>query len=123
MSRRCVERRSHRHLQRQVPDLYLTCGTLAGKGIAAAASFLPGELPGDQRFPLFIKPRFGRGSVCAYTIRDGCELAFFLQYVDGPVVQEYLDGPEFTIDLLCDFSGRPLSVRTARTDPHQGGGF
>ena len=91
-------------------DKYLTCGTLAGKGIAAAASFLPGELPGDHRFPLFIKPRFGRGSVGAYTIRDGRELAFFLQYVDGPVVQEYLDGPEFTIDLLCDFSGRPLSI-------------
>ena len=30
--------------------------------------------------------------------------------MDGPVIQEYLDGPEFTIDVLCDFSGRPLSI-------------
>ena len=27
-----------------------------------------------------------------------------------PIVQEYLDGPEFTIDVLCDFDGRPLSI-------------
>ena len=91
-------------------DKYLTCRTLEGKGIVAAASFLLGELSADPRFPLFIKPRFGRGSVGAYAIRDARELAFFLQYVDGPVVQEYLNGPEFTIDLLCDFSGRPLSI-------------
>ena len=25
-------------------------------------------------------------------------------------MQEYLDGPEFTIDVLCDFDGRPLSI-------------
>ena len=30
--------------------------------------------------------------------------------MSAPVVQEYLDGPEFTLDLLCDFDGRPLSV-------------
>ena len=27
-----------------------------------------------------------------------------------PVVQEYLDGPEYTIDVLCDSRGRPLSI-------------
>jgi carbamoyl-phosphate synthase large subunit len=37
-------------------------------------------------------------------------LDFFLGYVADPVVQEYLAGPEFTIDLMCDFSGRPLSI-------------
>jgi carbamoyl-phosphate synthase large subunit len=30
--------------------------------------------------------------------------------VPDPVIQEYLDGPEFTIDVLCDFAGRPLSI-------------
>jgi carbamoyl-phosphate synthase large subunit len=48
--------------------------------------------------------------VLAFPARDAVELAFFLHYVSAPVVQEYLDGPEFTLDLLCDFDGRPLSV-------------
>ncbi len=46
----------------------------------------------------------------AFPARDAVELAFFLRYVSTPVVQEYLDGPEFTLDVLCDFEGRPLSV-------------
>ena len=66
--------------------------------------------PTTPPFPLFVKPRSGRGSVQAFAARDAVELAFFLRYVSAPVVQEYLDGPEFTLDLLCDFDGRPLSV-------------
>jgi carbamoyl-phosphate synthase large subunit len=91
-------------------DKHATCVALAAKGIAAATSFVPGSLPQQPRFPLFIKPRYGRGSVSAYPVRNARELAFFLDYVPDPVVEEYLDGPEFTIDVLCDFSGRPLSI-------------
>jgi carbamoyl-phosphate synthase large subunit len=91
-------------------DKHATCRTLAAKGIAAATSFLPGDLPSHPQFPLFIKPRFGRGSVAAFPVRNARELAFFLDYVPQPVIETYLDGPEFTIDLLCDFEGRPLSI-------------
>jgi carbamoyl-phosphate synthase large subunit len=91
-------------------DKYETCRVLTRNGVPAATSFLPGELPANPRFPLFIKPRFGRGSVGAYPIRDARELAFFLNYVADPIVQQHLDGPEFTVDMLCDFGGRPLSI-------------
>jgi carbamoyl-phosphate synthase large subunit len=67
-------------------------------------------VPASPAFPLFVKPRSGRGSVQAFPARTAAELAFFLDYVRNPVVQEYLDGPEYTLDLLCDFDGRPLSV-------------
>jgi carbamoyl-phosphate synthase large subunit len=91
-------------------DKYATCRTLSAAGVAAAASFLPAELGGAPEPPLFLKPRCGRGSVGAFVIRTALDLAFFLDYVPDPVVQEYLDGPEFTIDMLCDFGGRPLSI-------------
>ena len=91
-------------------DKHATCRTLQAKGVAAAASYLPGELPADLAFPLFIKPRHGRGSVAAFPVRNARELAFFLDYVPDPVIEAYLDGPEFTIDMLCDFDGRPLSI-------------
>jgi carbamoyl-phosphate synthase large subunit len=91
-------------------DKHATCRTLTARGIAAASSVLPTELPPDPEFPLFIKPRFGRGSVAAFPVRNARELAFFLEYVPQPVIEAYLEGPEFTIDMLCDFSGRPLSI-------------
>jgi carbamoyl-phosphate synthase large subunit len=91
-------------------DKYATCRALEQHGIAAAPSFLPGTLPADVSLPLFIKPRWGRGGVGAFPVRSPRELAFFLDYVPEPLVQEYLEGPEFTIDMLCDFSGRPLAI-------------
>jgi len=91
-------------------DKHATCATLRERGVAAASSFLPDDVPASPSFPLFIKPRYGRGSVGAHIVRDARELAFFLGYVADPVVEEYLDGDEYTIDLLCDFAGRPLSI-------------
>jgi carbamoyl-phosphate synthase large subunit len=91
-------------------DKYAACAYLRDRGIAAAESYLPDTLPDDLRFPLFVKPRFGRGSVGAFRVDDRRQLDFFLSYVPGPVIQEYLEGPEFTIDLFCNFAGAPLSA-------------
>jgi len=91
-------------------DKFRTCQTLRERGVAAAATVLPGDVPAEPLFPLFVKPRLGRGGVGAFAIRDRRELDFFLNYVPDPIVQEFLNGPEYTIDMLCDFSGRPLSI-------------
>ncbi|HEX7795995.1 MAG TPA: ATP-grasp domain-containing protein [Vicinamibacterales bacterium] len=91
-------------------DKLLTCQHLRANGIPAAETYLPEDLPASRRFPLFIKPRWGRGGVGAHAIYAPKDLNFFVEYVEDPVVQEYLDGPEFTIDVLCDFRHRPISI-------------
>lgn len=97
-------------------DKYATCRYLLDRGIPAATSWLPADVPADVAFPLFIKPRRGRGSVGAYPVRHQRDLDFFVDYVTDPVVQAYLPGDEFTIDMLCDFSGQPLSIVPRRRD-------
>jgi carbamoyl-phosphate synthase large subunit len=91
-------------------DKYATCTHLSEAGVAAARSYLPAQLTDGMLLPLFIKPRVGRGAVGAFPVRTPTELDFFLHYVESPIVQEYLSGPEYTIDVLCDFEGRPLSI-------------
>ena len=91
-------------------DKYATCQHLRSAGVRAAETWLPAQLTPDVKLPLFIKPRGGRGAVGAFPLRSRRELEFVLHYVQDPVVQEYLDGPEFTIDVLCDFDGQPLSI-------------
>jgi len=91
-------------------DKLTTCAHLRAHGVAAAATYIPGTLPERISLPLFVKPRVGRGGIGAYRAQSARDLAFFVDYVDDPVIQEYLDGPEFTIDVLCDFQGRVLSV-------------
>lgn len=91
-------------------DKFLTSHYLAAQGIPVAHSFLPTALPSDLEFPVFVKPRVGRGGVGAFAARTRRELEFFLEYVDSPVVQTFLQGPEYTIDVLSTFDGLPISV-------------
>jgi carbamoyl-phosphate synthase large subunit len=91
-------------------DKFALCERLRSRGIPSARSWLPGNLPKELEFPVFVKPRHGRGSVQAFGVQNQRELDFFLGYVKEPVVQEFLVGPEYTIDLLCGFDRTPLSV-------------
>jgi len=91
-------------------DKFATCDFLASAGVPAAKSYLPETLPENVELPMFIKPRVGRGSIGTFAVRSADELRFFLGYVQDPVIQEYLDGPEYTLDVLCDFNGQPLSI-------------
>jgi carbamoyl-phosphate synthase large subunit len=92
-------------------DKHLTARFLSERNIPVAKTWLPSELDSaDLTFPLFLKPRSGRGSVGAYMITNERELRFFLEYISDPVVQEFLPGREFTIDVLADFGGRVISV-------------
>ena len=92
-------------------DKYRTSQFLRERGIPFARTWMPEELDFTLlKYPLFLKPRAGRGSVGAFPIGNERELRFFLEYVPDPVVQEFLPGKEFTIDLLADFGGKVISV-------------
>jgi carbamoyl-phosphate synthase large subunit len=67
----------------------------------------------DDAFPVFVKPRAGRGSAHTHRVRDRAELELVIARVPAPLVQELLPGREFTIDTLSDLEGRFLyaSVR------------
>jgi len=72
---------------------------------AAAARALP-----DSAFPLFGKPRFGRGSIGAQRIESRHELdSFLMRHPDG-IVQELLAGTELTVDVLCNTDGKLLAA-------------
>ena len=92
-------------------DKYASATFLQSRGVPFARTWLPEQLEFKWlEYPLFLKPRSGRGSVGAYTIRNERELLFFLDYVPDPVVQEFLPGKEYTIDLLADFTGKVISA-------------
>ncbi len=92
-------------------DKLMTCERLRAAGVSAARTLLPHAVREDTSpLPLFIKPRGGRGGVNAFRASTWDEVRFFATYVPDAVVQQFLDGPEFTIDMLCDFDGRPLVI-------------
>jgi carbamoyl-phosphate synthase large subunit len=62
------------------------------------------------QYPVYVKPRFGRGSVNCFAVSDEAQLRAFLLYVPDAIVQDHLAGTEFTVDVLRDFDGRTLSI-------------
>jgi carbamoyl-phosphate synthase large subunit len=91
-------------------DKWLTCQVFKGTQFPFPETYLPAMLTYNMKYPLFIKPRDGRGSVHAYRVNNKKELDFFLEYVPNPLVQDYLDGKEFTVDAFYSRDHRLISL-------------
>jgi carbamoyl-phosphate synthase large subunit len=66
---------------------------------------LENDLKDDYRYPLLMKPLDGSASIGVFKINNKKELSFFREYVTRPILQEYVAGEEFTLDMLYDFQG------------------
>lgn len=91
-------------------DKYKLYQYFKGEGIPTPETYLPEDLNGKILFPLFIKPGTGQGSKNTFMINNKNELNFFLGFVKNPIIQEYIEGEEYTVDILSDQDGRVLSV-------------
>lgn len=61
-------------------------------------------------YPAFIKPKDGSSSINAYKVENEDELQLYASQIDDYVVQPFVDGKEYTIDIFCDWNGNPLSI-------------
>lgn len=61
-------------------------------------------------FPLFVKPRFGKGARGARRIDREADLRDADSDSEHWLIQEFVDCPEYTVDLLADFEGRVISA-------------
>lgn len=64
----------------------------------------------NYEFPLFIKPLDGSSSINAFKVNDEKQLLFFKEYIDKPIIQECIEGTEYTIDAFIDFEGNPITI-------------
>jgi carbamoyl-phosphate synthase large subunit len=61
-------------------------------------------------YPVIIKPADGMGSSNVFKVNNRNELEFFKNYVKNCIIQEYIEGIEYTIDVLCDLGGNVISI-------------
>lgn len=64
----------------------------------------------NYSFPLFIKPFDGSSSINAFKIENFKQLEFFKEYVPNPIIQEMVNGEEYTVDVFSDFEGNPITI-------------
>lgn len=61
-------------------------------------------------YPAFIKPKDGSSSVFAYKVTNAEELKTYADQVPDYIVQPFIDGKEYTVDIFCDFEGNPIYI-------------
>ena len=92
-------------------DKYRTYEFAVLNGIEAPRTRLVEELDYKEiTYPVVVKPRSGRGTVQVFQARNETQLRFFCDYVSDAIVQDYLEGVEFTVDVCADFEGRVISA-------------
>ncbi len=61
-------------------------------------------------YPAFIKPKDGSSSINAFKVCNEKELELYAAQIKDHIVQPFVEGREYTIDIFCDFNGRPISI-------------
>lgn len=61
-------------------------------------------------YPLLIKPYNGSGSKGVTIVNSKEELIFFKDYIPNALVQEYIEGKEYTVDVMVDLKGNIKTI-------------
>ncbi|MDD3362070.1 MAG: ATP-grasp domain-containing protein [Hespellia sp.] len=61
-------------------------------------------------YPAFIKPKDGSSSIFAYKVEREDELRSFAAKVPDYIIQPFISGTEYTVDIFCDFDGNPVYI-------------
>lgn len=84
-------------------DYFSKCGLKSPKPVDDYREYSGG-------FPAFIKPKDGSSSIDAYKINSENELESFSRKVKDYIIQPFISGREYTIDIFCDYRGNPVFI-------------
>ena len=84
-------------------QFFVDCGLLAPMPVNDWKEYKSG-------FPAFIKPKDGSSSINAFKVENEEELEVYAGQVEDYIVQPFVSGKEYTIDIFCDWAGNPISI-------------
>ena len=61
-------------------------------------------------YPCFIKPKDGSSSINAFKVENVSELKVYSEQVGDYIVQPFIEGTEYTVDIFCDYEGNQLFI-------------
>ena len=89
--------------KRTTAELFQKCGLLAPESFGKVEKY-------DLSFPAFIKPLDGSSSINAYKVNNKEELQEYADKIGNYVIQPFVAGKEYTVDIFCDFNGKPVYI-------------
>ncbi len=64
----------------------------------------------EQGYPAFIKPKDGSSSIDAYKVENEKDLYLYAEKIQDYIIQPFVSGREYTIDIFCDYEGNPVFI-------------
>lgn len=61
-------------------------------------------------YPCFIKPKDGSSSINAFKVENESELKVYAEQVGDYIIQPFIGGTEYTVDIFCDYEGNPVFI-------------
>ena len=61
-------------------------------------------------YPCFIKPKDGSSSINAFKVQNESELSVYARQLGDYIIQPFIDGTEYTVDIFCDYDGNPIHI-------------
>lgn len=89
--------------KRFTADFFEKCGLKSPQPVDSISQYKGG-------YPCFIKPKDGSSSINAFAVNSEEELKTYVREVPDYIIQPFIEGREYTIDMFCDYDGDPVYI-------------
>lgn len=91
-------------------DYFVSLGLKSPLPVNSTEKFEQMTERGEVSFPAFIKPKDGSSSINAYRVDNLDDLKLYADKIGNYIIQPYISGREYTIDIFCDYEGNPVYI-------------
>lgn len=84
-------------------DFFTSCGLKAPKTVNNYQDY-------KGTYPCFIKPKDGSSSINAFKVENESELEVYAGQIGDYIIQPFIEGTEYTVDIFCDYEGKAVFV-------------
>ncbi len=91
-------------------DYFISLGLNSPRPYNSVEKYEEDIQSGEQSFPAFIKPKDGSSSINAYRVDTLDDLKLYAAKIGDYIIQPFISGKEYTIDIFCDYDGNPVYI-------------
>lgn len=91
-------------------DYFVSLGLRSPMPINSVEKYEQELKNGSVALPAFIKPKDGSSSINAYKAETVEDLRLYAEKIEDYIIQPFIRGREYTIDIFCDYVGNPVYI-------------
>lgn len=91
-------------------DYFVSLGLKSPLPVNSVEKYEEALKRGKVSFPAFIKPKDGSSSINAYKVENLEDLRLYTEKIEDYIIQPFISGREYTIDIFCDYEGNPVYI-------------